>query len=75
MVKTSGKMLIRGSLAVVSQQAWIYSDSLQENILFGSPMNKEKYDKVLDICCLRPDITALINGDQTLIGERGVNLR
>lgn len=41
-VKTSGKMLIRGSLAVVPQQAWIYSDSLQENILFGSPMNKEK---------------------------------
>lgn len=42
MVKTKGQILIRGSLAVVSQEAWIYSDTLQENILFGTPMNSEK---------------------------------
>jgi ATP-binding cassette subfamily C (CFTR/MRP) protein 5 len=74
LVKTKGKMLIRGSVAVVPQQAWIYSDTLQENILFGSPMNKQKYDKVLDICSLRNDIASFGNGDLTIVGERGVTL-
>lgn len=30
---------------------------------------------MLDLCCLRPDILSLPKGDQTLIGDRGVNLR
>ncbi|ODM95653.1 Multidrug resistance-associated protein 9 [Orchesella cincta] len=75
MIKTNGKMLIRGSLAVVTQEAWIYGDSLQENILFGSPLNTEKYQKVIDVCCLREDLDKLPHKDLTLIGERGVNLR
>ncbi|CAL8122454.1 unnamed protein product [Orchesella dallaii] len=74
MIKTNGKMLIRGSLAVVTQEAWIYGDSLQENILFGSPLNTEKYQKVIDVCCLRQDLDKLPHKDLTLIGERGVNL-
>ena len=32
------------------------------------------YQHVLDVCCLGPDIALLPAGDQTEIGERGVNL-
>nr|XP_042912522.1 multidrug resistance-associated protein 1 [Parasteatoda tepidariorum] len=35
---------------------------------------EEKYDKVLDLCCLRPDLEILPAGDNTEIGEKGVNL-
>ncbi len=32
------------------------------------------YNKVIDACCLRHDLSLLANGDMTMIGERGINL-
>ncbi|CAG7725355.1 unnamed protein product [Allacma fusca] len=72
--KIKGDVLIRGSLAIVSQQAWIYSDTFQDNILFGSPMTEKKYDNVLEVCCLKEDLALLPDGDKTVIGNRGVTL-
>lgn len=57
-------------MAYVSQQAWIQNCILQENILFGSVMQKQLYERVLDACALLPDLEQLPNGDQTEIGER-----
>uniref|UniRef100_A0A8C3J1W6 Multidrug resistance-associated protein 1-like n=1 Tax=Chrysemys picta bellii TaxID=8478 RepID=A0A8C3J1W6_CHRPI len=63
-----------GSVAYVSQQAWIQNSILQENILFGSGLNRPYYERVLEACALLPDLEQLPNGDQTEIGERGVNI-
>lgn len=61
---------IQGSVAYVSQQAWIQNSTLQENILFGSGLNKFYYKRVLEACALLPDLEQLPMGDQTEIGER-----
>jgi len=37
-------------------------------------LDEKKYQKVLDVCCLQPDLDILDEGDQTEIGERGINL-
>ncbi|RXM95509.1 Multidrug resistance-associated protein 1 [Acipenser ruthenus] len=74
MEKVEGLIQRKGSVAYVSQQAWIQNATLQENILFGSEMNEKLYHAVLEACCLLPDIELLQDGDQTEIGERGVNL-
>ncbi|NXB58887.1 MRP1 protein, partial [Struthidea cinerea] len=74
MEKLEGIVQRRGSVAYVSQQAWIQNDSLQENILFGSNLNRPYYELVLESCALLPDLEQLPNGDQTEIGERGVNI-
>ncbi|NWT81963.1 MRP1 protein, partial [Lanius ludovicianus] len=74
MEKLEGTVQRRGSVAYVSQQAWIQNDSLQENILFGSNLNRLYYKLVLESCALLPDLEQLPNGDQTEIGERGVNI-
>uniref|UniRef100_A0A452UFP3 Multidrug resistance-associated protein 1-like n=1 Tax=Ursus maritimus TaxID=29073 RepID=A0A452UFP3_URSMA len=63
-----------GSVAYVAQQAWIQNCILQENVLFGSIMQKQFYERVLEACALLPDLEQLPNGDQTEIGERGVNI-
>uniref|UniRef100_A0A8C9FPG4 MRP1 protein n=1 Tax=Pavo cristatus TaxID=9049 RepID=A0A8C9FPG4_PAVCR len=63
-----------GSVAYVAQQAWIQNGSLQENILFGTDLNRSYYELVLESCALLPDLEQLPNGDQTEIGERGVNI-
>lgn len=46
----------------------------QENILFGSPYNKERYNKVIYQCGLKRDLTLFEAGDQTEVGEKGLTL-
>lgn len=65
---------MRGSVALVTQEAWIQSMTVKNNILFGSPFDPARYAEVLDVCCLRADLEILPDGDQTEIGERGLNL-
>nr|XP_038041965.1 multidrug resistance-associated protein 1 isoform X1 [Anas platyrhynchos] len=74
MEKLEGTVQRRGSVAYVAQQAWIQNDSLQENILFGANLNRSYYELVLESCALLPDLEQLPKGDQTEIGERGVNI-
>nr|XP_014338316.1 PREDICTED: multidrug resistance-associated protein 1 [Bos mutus] len=74
MEKLKGIVQRKGSVAYVSQQAWIQNCILQENILFGSVMQKQLYERVLEACALLPDLEQLPNGDQTEIGEKGVNI-
>lgn len=74
MDKISGRVNRHGKIAYVSQQAWIQNCSLQDNILFGKPMQKALYDRVIVACALKPDLEMLPAGDQTEIGEKGINL-
>ncbi|XP_022257321.1 multidrug resistance-associated protein 1-like [Limulus polyphemus] len=74
MYKLSGTLNIKGTTAYVSQQAWIQNMTLKQNILFCQPLNEKKYKKVIDKCCLKPDLMILPGGDEVEIGEKGVNL-
>ncbi|XP_040265863.1 ATP-binding cassette sub-family C member 8 isoform X2 [Bufo bufo] len=64
----------RGAVAYASQKPWLLNATVEENITFESPFNKQKYKAVIDACSLQPDIDILPHGDQTQIGERGINL-
>ncbi|XP_062186348.1 ABC transporter C family member 3-like [Phragmites australis] len=72
--KLSGEVRTCGRIACVSQSPWIQSGTIEENILFGTQMNRERYEKVLAACSLTNDLDILPLGDQTVIGERGINL-
>ncbi|KZC08998.1 Multidrug resistance-associated protein 1 [Dufourea novaeangliae] len=74
MDKISGRVNTMGSIAYVSQQAWIQNASLQENVLFGKPLHKSSYNRIIEACALNPDLKVLPAGDQTEIGEKGINL-
>ncbi|KAJ2942610.1 hypothetical protein O0L34_g2077 [Tuta absoluta] len=74
MNKISGRVNTHGSVAYVPQQAWIQNATLEDNILFGKPMEKHKYTNVISVCALKPDFDMLPGGDQTEIGEKGINL-
>nr|XP_006820924.1 PREDICTED: multidrug resistance-associated protein 4-like [Saccoglossus kowalevskii] len=71
---SNGGLEVMGSVAYASQQPWIFSASLRQNIIFGRRYDKKKYDKVIDLCDLERDIRTLSYGDRTLVGERGVAL-
>jgi len=70
----TGRVGINGSVGYVSQEAWIQNLSLKENILFGRDYDPTLYSDVIAACALEPDIELLPNGDETEIGERGINL-
>ncbi|KAJ1441278.1 P-loop containing nucleoside triphosphate hydrolase [Sesbania bispinosa] len=72
--KISGTLKVCGTKAYVAQSPWIQSGKIEENILFGKEMDREKYEKVLEACSLKKDLDILSFGDQTIIGERGINL-
>ncbi|XP_037037473.1 multidrug resistance-associated protein 1-like isoform X2 [Bradysia coprophila] len=74
MEKLSGTVNVDGKIAYVPQQAWIQNATLQDNILFGRPMNEDFYNKVINACALTADLAMLPGGDQTEIGEKGINL-
>ncbi|TKY46998.1 ABC transporter C family member 3 [Spatholobus suberectus] len=72
--KISGTLKVCGTKAYVSQSPWIQSGKIEDNILFGKEMDREKYEKVLDVCSLTKDLEVLPFGDQTIVGENGINL-
>ncbi|KAJ9672355.1 hypothetical protein PVL29_025823 [Vitis rotundifolia] len=72
--KISGILKLCGTKAYVAQSPWIQSGKIEENILFGKEMDRERYERVLDACSLKKDLEVLSFGDQTVIGERGINL-
>ncbi|KAL6899190.1 hypothetical protein ACP4OV_005848 [Aristida adscensionis] len=72
--KLYGEVQTCGRVVCVTQSPWIQSGTIEKNILFGSQMNRERYEKVLEACSLKKDLDILPLGDQTVIGERGINL-
>ncbi|XP_051242789.1 multidrug resistance-associated protein 1 isoform X4 [Dicentrarchus labrax] len=68
------KVADTGWVAYVPQQAWIQNSTLKENIMFGQERRDSWYQCVVDACALRPDLEILPAGDETEIGEKGVNL-
>ena len=61
-------------LAYVPQLAWMQNATVKENILFGKVPNSKFYEQTIDACALRSDLKILPGGDQTEIGEKGINL-
>ncbi|CAA7016710.1 unnamed protein product [Microthlaspi erraticum] len=70
----SGKIDFYGTIAYVSQTAWIQTGTIRDNILFGGVLDEQRYRETVKKSCLEKDLELLPDGDQTEIGERGVNL-
>ncbi|XP_042247990.1 multidrug resistance-associated protein 1 isoform X1 [Thunnus maccoyii] len=74
MDKLEGTVAVKGSVAYVPQQAWIQNSTLKDNIMFGQERIEAWYQDVVEACALQPDLEILPAGDETEIGEKGVNL-
>uniref|UniRef100_A0A0E0LCP1 ABC transporter C family member 13 n=1 Tax=Oryza punctata TaxID=4537 RepID=A0A0E0LCP1_ORYPU len=72
--RTSGTVELYGTVAYVSQNSWIQSGTVRDNILFGKPFSKEQYDRAIRACALDKDIENFDHGDLTEIGQRGINM-
>ncbi|KAK4703719.1 hypothetical protein P7C70_g2503, partial [Phenoliferia sp. Uapishka_3] len=66
--------ILTDTAAYCSQSPWLLSDTIKENILFGSQLNEARYQAVLDACALQTDLRQFELGDATEVGEKGTVL-
>lgn len=65
---------LRSHIALMSQEPFLFSGTIEENILMGQPPDKQKMAQAIDICDLTETLAAMPKGLSTLVGERGVTL-
>ncbi|KAH8099948.1 ABC protein [Cristinia sonorae] len=74
MRKVKGSVSMCGRVAYCPQTAWIQNATLRDNVIFGQPLEEDRYWKAVENSCLLPDLQVLADGDLTEIGEKGINL-
>ena len=57
-------MKVNGTISYVPQSPWIQSGKSEENILFVTNMNRNKYQNVLEVCALNKALELFSHGDQ-----------
>uniref|UniRef100_A0A1A9WJ69 Multidrug resistance-associated protein lethal(2)03659 n=1 Tax=Glossina brevipalpis TaxID=37001 RepID=A0A1A9WJ69_9MUSC len=70
----SGSVKVNGSVSYASQEPWLFTGTVRQNILFGQPLEKKRYRAVIKKCALERDFDLLPYGDKTIVGERGASL-
>ncbi|CAE7644984.1 abcC3 [Symbiodinium microadriaticum] len=69
-----GQCHVSGHRAFVSQKPFLLNGTVKENILFGLPLDEDKYASALRMAALVEDLSSLSSGDATPVGESGVQL-
>jgi len=57
--------IVSDMVAYVPQQAWLQNASIKDNVIFSSPWDPVRYQKVLEACSLISDLEILEDGDET----------
>ncbi|MEZ9442340.1 ABC transporter ATP-binding protein [Vibrio sp. 10N.222.54.F12] len=68
---------LRRYVKTVTQDPYLFSATVEDNIRFGSldtDLAKSQVDEVLELSQLANDVTRFEHGDQTLVGEKGIML-
>ncbi|MBI5496812.1 MAG: ABC transporter ATP-binding protein [Deltaproteobacteria bacterium] len=74
-VREQPLMVVRRRVAVASQEAFLFSATVLDNIRFGRPdAGEAEVETLLDAVAMRQDITALPQGIHTVVGEKGITL-
>jgi ATP-binding cassette subfamily C (CFTR/MRP) protein 1 len=72
--KIKGEVEVHGMVAYVSQSPWIMNATVRENIVFGYRYDSNFYEQTVKACALLDDFAQLPDGDETVVGERGISL-
>ena len=67
---------VRGSIAYVPQDSFLFSDTYRHNIAFGAEeeLDDETLHNLVEMVCMREEVDRFAQGLDQMIGERGVTL-
>lgn len=69
-----GSITINGTVSYAGQEPWLFEGTVRSNIIFVEEYDEQRYKEVISVCALERDFRLLPQGDQTIVGERGVSL-
>lgn len=69
----SGSVEVNGEL-IFCGEPWIQNCTIRDNITFGMPFERTRYDEIIYACSLQADLDVLPGGDLTEVGEKGITL-
>ncbi|KAJ3061387.1 ABC transporter C member 13 [Podochytrium sp. JEL0797] len=69
--KSAGKISTNGRIAYCTQQPWIRTGTIEENVVFGDEVNHDKLKLAVTCTCLASDLANMPSGLQTVLGEKG----
>ena len=70
----SGECAVNGNISYAAEFPWLLPESVKKNITLGKELDEARYMQVLRSCDLLKDLEMLPEGDQSVIGDRGVTL-
>jgi ABC-type multidrug transport system fused ATPase/permease subunit len=70
----SGSVTCPKDIAYASQSPWLQNETIRENILFNSPFEQVRYDRVINACGLTVDMKEFPERDEAEVGENGTSL-
>ncbi len=70
----SGTCEVKGTIAYTSQEPWIFSGTIQQNILCGLNYDPQRFNAVVKATALEKDFVLFPNGEETIVGEKGACL-
>jgi ABC-type multidrug transport system fused ATPase/permease subunit len=71
---SSGSIDISGKISYACQEPWVFASTVRQNIVFGRPFDRQRYNEVARVCALERDFEQFPYGDLTLVGDRGSSL-
>lgn len=69
-----GTITINGSLSYATQEPWLFDSTIRDNIVFVEDFDERRYNRVINACALERDFELLPQGDESIVGERGLSL-
>ncbi len=74
-IRTLSQKSLRAAIGMVQQEVYLFSGSVLENIAYGKPgASRDEVEKAARLAGAHDFITALPDGYDTYVGERGVRL-
>ncbi|KKA26702.1 hypothetical protein TD95_003349 [Thielaviopsis punctulata] len=73
-VRVNPETGLANTIAYAAQSPWLVNATIKENILFSAPYDEARYKDVVVACALERDFDILDDGDETLVGEKGISL-
>lgn len=65
---------LRGAVALVNQDSFLFNSSLRDNIAYGTPADPERLEAAARAAHIHDEIMTFPDGYDTVVGERGTNL-
>ena len=69
-----GEKFVPSKMSITTQEPWIFGGTVQQNIVMNLDLDENRYRHVINAACLCTDLENFADGDQTIVGEKGVTL-